>query len=97
MTAVRPEPLQGGITGVVWRDFKPGGGEAGVVEEEELGLPGVTVQLRDESGSSVASAKTEIDGRFVFEARRPGSYRVAIASEHVRRAVRGLLVARPRA
>src|SRR5918997_144470 len=32
--AVQPEPLQGGITGVVWRDFKPGGGEAGVVESE---------------------------------------------------------------
>ena len=24
--AVQPEALQGGITGVVWRDFKPGGG-----------------------------------------------------------------------
>src|SRR3954447_1982320 len=24
--AAKPEPLQGGITGVVWRDFKPGGG-----------------------------------------------------------------------
>ena len=24
--AVQPEPLQGGIKGVVWRDFKPGGG-----------------------------------------------------------------------
>jgi alpha-glucoside transport system permease protein len=77
--AVRPEPLQGGITGVVWRDFKPGGGEAGVVEEGELGLPGVTVQLRDESGSTVESAKTEIDGRFEFE-RVDGPHRVAIAS-----------------
>src|SRR5262245_21641184 len=27
--AVVPEPLSGGITGVVWRDFKPGGGEPG--------------------------------------------------------------------
>ena len=44
--AVVPEPLQGGITGVVWRDFKPGGGEPGVVEQEEVGLPGVTVELR---------------------------------------------------
>ena len=34
------------IDGVVWRDFKPGGGKAGVVEKGELGLPGVTVELR---------------------------------------------------
>ena len=27
--AVKPEPLQGGITGVVWRDFRPGGGTPG--------------------------------------------------------------------
>ena len=44
--AVVPEALSGGITGVVWRDFKPGGGTPGQVEEEELGLPGITVELR---------------------------------------------------
>ncbi len=45
--AVKPEPLQGGITGVVWRDFKPGGGGVeGEVDPEELGLPGATVDLR---------------------------------------------------
>ena len=38
-------PLQGGIAGVVWRDFKPGGGTPGEVEQDELGLPGVTVEL----------------------------------------------------
>ena len=39
--AVVPEALSGGITGVVWRDFTPAGGTAGVVDEGELGLPGV--------------------------------------------------------
>jgi alpha-glucoside transport system permease protein len=77
--AVQPEALQGGITGVVWRDFKPGGGEAGVVEEEELGLPGVSVELRDDSGA-VAGATTEPDGTFVFEEVEPGTYRVAVAA-----------------
>ena len=43
--AIVPEALAGGITGVVWRDFKPGGGTPGQVEEEELGLPGITVEL----------------------------------------------------
>ena len=32
--AVLPEPLQGGINGVVWRDFSPGGGTPGEVESE---------------------------------------------------------------
>ena len=41
--AVQPAPKPGDIVGVVWRDFKPGGGKAGVVEKGELGLPGVTV------------------------------------------------------
>src|SRR4029453_14995854 len=52
--AVVPEPLSGGITGVVWRDFKPGGGTPGKLEQGELGLPGVTVELRNESGGRVA-------------------------------------------
>jgi len=76
--AVRPEALQGGITGVVWRDFKPGGGEPGVVEDEELGLPGLSVQLRDDSGSVARSATTEANGTFAFEEVDAGSYQVAI-------------------
>jgi len=79
--AVRPEPLQGGIRGVVWRDFKPGGGIAGEVEEGELGLPGVTVELRDTSDGGLAKATTETDGTFAFENLEPGDYRVAIGSE----------------
>jgi len=74
-----PEPLQGGITGVVWRDFKPGGGKPGVVEQGELGIPGATVQLRDSAGKSVATATTEADGTFKFEDVADGSYRVAVA------------------
>ena len=43
--AVTPPPKPGDIVGTVWRDFKPGGGKPGVVEQGELGLPGVTVEL----------------------------------------------------
>jgi alpha-glucoside transport system permease protein len=78
--AVVPEPLQGGITGVVWRDFKPGGGTPGEVESEEVGLPGVTVELRDADGSQVASTTTEANGTFAFEEVENGEYRVAIGS-----------------
>lgn len=76
--AVAPEALQGGITGVVWRDFSPGGGEAGVVEEGELGLPGVTVELRTPAGETVESATTAPNGTFAFEDVEPQAYQVAI-------------------
>lgn len=79
--AVVPEALAGGITGVVWRDFKPGGGIAGEVEEGELGLPGVTVELREESGGTVLSTDTEPDGTFAFEEVEAGSYQAAIGPD----------------
>jgi alpha-glucoside transport system permease protein len=76
--AVQPEPLQGGITGVVWRDFSPGGGNPGEVEDQELGIPGVTVELRSADGETIESATTETDGTFAFEGVEAGDYRVAI-------------------
>jgi alpha-glucoside transport system permease protein len=79
--AVQPEPLQGGIDGVVWRDFKPGGGVPGKVEKGELGIPGVTVELRDASGDTVETASTGDDGTFRFEGVDPGQYRLAIGPE----------------
>jgi alpha-glucoside transport system permease protein len=80
--AVQPEPLQGGITGVVWRDFKPGGGEPGRVESEELGIPGVTVELRArDSNETVATVETEADGTFRFEDLEPGQYTAGIGAE----------------
>jgi alpha-glucoside transport system permease protein len=79
--AVVPEALAGGITGVVWRDFKPGGGVPGQVEEEELGLPGITVELRDEDGRPVTDTQTDADGTFAFENLEAGSYRAAIGPD----------------
>jgi alpha-glucoside transport system permease protein len=80
--AVQPEALQGGITGVVWRDFKPGGGTPGEVESEEIGLGGVTIQLRESgSGANVDSTTTEDDGTFAFEDVADAEYQVVIGSE----------------
>lgn len=79
--AVVPEARAGGITGVVWRDFKPGGGTPGEVEQDEVGLPGVTVELRDDGGGRVATAQTEPDGSFAFEDVGAGSYRAAIGAD----------------
>jgi alpha-glucoside transport system permease protein len=78
--AVVPEALSGGITGVVWRDFKPGGGTPGELEQDELGLPGITVELREEGGNRVAATQTEANGTFAFEDVEAGSYRTAIGA-----------------
>ncbi|MFN2629554.1 MAG: ABC transporter permease subunit [Gaiellaceae bacterium] len=76
--AVLPPAKPGELVGVVWRDFKPGGGKVGVVEQGELGLPGVTVQLHSSSGNTVQSTKTGKNGDFTFPKLSPGTYRVAI-------------------
>jgi alpha-glucoside transport system permease protein len=79
--AVQPEALQGGINGVVWRDFSPGGGTPGEVEPDELGIPGVTVELLDANGDQVESTSTEDDGTFEFAELEQGQYRVAIGAD----------------
>jgi alpha-glucoside transport system permease protein len=78
--AVQPQPLSNGIDGVVWRDFKPGGGTPGQVEQGELGLPGVTVELKDSSGKNVDSTTTADDGTFRFENASQGQYQVDIGA-----------------
>jgi alpha-glucoside transport system permease protein len=87
--AVRPEPRPGAITGVVWRDFKPGGGRPGVVEREEVGIPGVTVEIRGPDGSS-RSATTAADGSFAFDDLPAGDYRVGIGSATFRQGFEGV-------
>jgi alpha-glucoside transport system permease protein len=79
--AVQPAPKPGDIDGVVWRDFKPGGGKPGVVEKGELGLPGVTVELRSSSGKVVKRSKTKADGTFDFTNVPAGSYNAAIGAQ----------------
>lgn len=61
-----PEVGSNEVGVLVWRDFKPGGGETGVVEDGELGLPGAEVQLLDAGGDVVETGSTEPDGSLVF-------------------------------
>lgn len=77
--AATPAPSSDTITGTVWRDFKPGGGDPGVVEAGETGIPGATVELRDARGTPVDTAQAGDDGSFTFEGVKAGSYQVAIA------------------
>ena len=79
--AVTPPAKQGDVVGTVWRDFKPGGGKVGVVEKQELGLPGVTVELRDAAGKTVQSTTSKPDGSFDFSNVPQGTYDAAIGAK----------------
>ena len=78
--AVEPDVAADAIGAVVWRDFKPGGGETGVVEEGEVGLPGVEVQLLDSSGEIVATGTTGADGSVTFPDVGEGPFTPQIAA-----------------
>ncbi len=59
--AALPASKPGAITGVVWRDFKPGGGTPGKVEQGELGLPASSSSFatrRDTRSSRPRAART---------------------------------------
>jgi alpha-glucoside transport system permease protein len=86
----QPAPKPGAISGVVWRDFKPGGGIPGKLEKGELGLPNVTVELRDASGKVIGSTKTTPDGDFAFTDVKAGSYKTAIGSDTFRKPYGGI-------
>jgi alpha-glucoside transport system permease protein len=79
--AVKPAPKPGDIAGSVWRDFKPGGGKPGVVEQGELGIPGVTVELKDAAGKVVQTAKTDAHGVFDFPKVAGGTYNAGIGAQ----------------
>jgi alpha-glucoside transport system permease protein len=76
--ALPPRPTQGAITGVVWRDFKPGGGKPGKVEAAELGIPGATIDLLGSDGKQVQSVDSDDRGGFKFTGLKGGSYTVGI-------------------
>ncbi|HEY7208000.1 MAG TPA: ABC transporter permease subunit [Gaiellaceae bacterium] len=88
--AVQPKPAQGTIGGVVWRDFKPGGGKVGVVEQGEDGLPGVTVQLRGADGNALKKTTTDDHGTFSFAQLPQGTYQTAIGSQTFRQPWAGI-------
>jgi alpha-glucoside transport system permease protein len=82
--AKAPTPTDKQIGGVVWRDFKPGGGTPGKVEAGELGLPGVTIDLTDDSGKTLHTTKSGADGAFLFDDVESGAYKVDIGAASFR-------------
>lgn len=75
--AAEPVAQLGAIAGVLWRDTKPGTNKKGVVEEGELGIPGIPVQLVS-GGDVVGEAVTGPDGSFNFVDVAPGVYSALI-------------------
>jgi alpha-glucoside transport system permease protein len=72
------------IAGVVWLDFTPGGGgDKGVVDATERGLPGATVEATS-AGEVVATATADDDGSFVLEGLAPGAYTIRISEDTFR-------------
>ena len=77
--AQAPEASGDAIEVLVWRDFKPGGGKPGEVEEGELALPGAEVALIDNGGERVAAQTTDESGTATFsELPGQGPYRVEL-------------------
>ncbi len=78
--AAVPEAPADGLGAVVWRDFKPGGGEVGRVETGELGMPGARVEIVGPDGSIVASEVTGRDGTVTFPSLGDGPFNARVAA-----------------
>ena len=71
-------PASTGLHGVVWNDFKlGGGGSPGAIDHGELGLPGMTVQAL-QNGKVVASTQSDATGAFDFPSLTTGDYQVRL-------------------
>lgn len=88
--AVVPEAEPGTVAGVVWRDIRPGADEKGVVEDGEVGVPGVTVSVFDPSGDRVGTATTGADGSFRISGLDPGAHTARVAGSEFRPPWRGI-------
>ena len=60
-----------------------------MVEPDEVGLPGVTVQIRGPDGAT-QTATTADDGTFAFEDLAPGDYRLEIGADTFREGFDGV-------
>ncbi|MDQ3735182.1 MAG: ABC transporter permease subunit [Actinomycetota bacterium] len=85
------EPAGGDtLSGVVWLDFaQGGGGEQGMIDNDELGLPDVQVQAIQD-GTVIATTETQADGSFQFAELADGSYTLALPRDNFREPFNGL-------
>jgi alpha-glucoside transport system permease protein len=78
-----PSGAPGGVSGVVWRNFSPGG-QIGVIGNGEKGLPGMHLTLLRAGNGSVASTTSVADGSFRFNDVSSGTYRVSVDASNFR-------------
>jgi len=89
-TAAAAPPAGEGLRGVVWLDFtRGGGGEAGVIDSTERGLPGMTVEAIAD-GHVVATTETDATGRFAFTDLGFGEYVVRLPEANFAEPFNGL-------
>ncbi|MBO0811222.1 MAG: sugar ABC transporter permease [Microlunatus sp.] len=87
--AVKPAPGHG-LSGVVWNDFKlGGGGTSGAVDQGELGVPGIKVEAV-RGGTVAATTTTAANGTFQFTGLAGGSYQVRLPSQDFTAAFQGV-------
>jgi alpha-glucoside transport system permease protein len=82
--ASTPPPDPSGVSGTVWVDFTTGGGgQTGVVDATEKGLPGTRVEAIQQ-GTVVGSAVTDASGRFDIAGLSPGDYQLLLPDANFR-------------
>jgi len=92
-----PSTAPGDVTGVVFRDFEPGGGgQRGTLDPGEMGLPAVKVDLRTTSGKVLAATTTADDGSFAFHGAGSGPFRLDVSGSNFRPAFAGIQWLGPR-
>jgi alpha-glucoside transport system permease protein len=89
--AALPQPASDEIDVLVWRDFKPGGGKPGEVEQGELGLPGAEVALLDSGGKVVDTETAGDDGVVGFTSvSGQGPYRAELTASNFDKGFTGI-------
>ncbi|HJQ43830.1 MAG TPA: ABC transporter permease subunit [Jatrophihabitantaceae bacterium] len=89
LKSAQPAETGKGLAGVVWNDFrKGGGGKVGQVDQGELGLNGMKVEaIKD--GKVVATTKTDDQGQFSFPDLDSGSYQIRLAAVNFKKPYNG--------
>ena len=81
--ATTPSAAGTAISGLVWRDFSPGG-HIGVIDAGEKGLPGLRLNLMAADGRAVATTASGDAGAFRFAGVASGTYHVALDASNFR-------------
>jgi alpha-glucoside transport system permease protein len=81
--AVKPQPISGAVTGVVWRAFSPSAPtNTKDILPGELGLPLLRLSLMNSKGATVATTTTTTSGQYKFSDVGSGKYFVELVSSN---------------